>query len=190
MTRLRTPLARACLRFAPRSWRDRYGDEVLQLVEDAHGGIGDLADLALAGLRRRADELRGGERVGPRVNPWAAGIAAIAALVMVAPTALFIGMNLFGWPVTWLSGVQLPGDVTLMERLEWVPVLPVLALLIALAPAVRIAVRRDAAPGEAVVTLRVLPMPRWLLYATFTCGVVLAFVIAYGLSENLLEAMR
>ena len=40
------------------------------------------------------------------------------------------------------------------------------------------------------MTLRVLPMPRWLLYAVFTCGVVLAIVVAYGLSENLLEAMR
>jgi hypothetical protein len=163
---------------------------VLQLFEDADGGIGDLADLALAGLRRRAEGLRGGHSMGPKVNPWVAAIAAIAALIVVSPTALFIGMNLFGWPVDWLSGVQLPGDVTLMERVEWLPAFPVVALLIALAPAVRIAMRRDPSPGEAVVTVRVLPMPRWLLYALFTCSVVLAFVVAYGLSENLLEAMR
>jgi hypothetical protein len=56
MRTIRSLLARACLRFYPRSWRDRYADEVLLLVEEADAGIGDVVDLALGCLNRRADE--------------------------------------------------------------------------------------------------------------------------------------
>ena len=190
MTGLRSALARACLRLYPSAWRDRYGDELLALFDDAGGGLGDLVDLALGGLRRRAEPRPGGGAMSPRVNQKVAAVAAIAALVVVSPTALFIGMNLFGLPVTWLSGIQLPGGLPMGgDRFGWVPILPALALLIAIAPAVRIERPREGSQGS-VLTVRVLAMPRWLVYAGFVCAVVTGAVIAYGLSENVLEALR
>ena len=187
---VRTFLVRACLRLFPHSWRDRYGDELLALVEDADGGIGSLMDLALGGLRQRAHEIGGGGTMTPRVNSWAALFAGVTALLVAAPTALFIGMSLFRGPVAWLSGVQLPFGVPLMGRLEWLPALSAAALLIAIAPALRIRVRRDPSDGTSTLTVRILAMPRWLIAVIFVCAVLVAFVVAYGVSENLLEALR
>lgn len=126
----------------------------------------------------------------PRVNPWAAGFAGVTALVVAAPTALFIGLNLFGGPVEWLSGVRLPLGVGLSAGLEWLPALSVVALLIAIAPAVRVAMQRDLSEGTATLTVRVLAMPRWLLAVIAVCAVLVAAVAVYGVSENLLEALR
>jgi hypothetical protein len=190
MRKVRTSLIRACLRLYPRSWRDRYGDELLALVDDVDGGVGSLVDLALGGLRQRAHHVGGGGTMTPRVNAWAALFAAVTALVVAAPTALFIGMSLFNWPVAQLSGVQLPFGVPLMGRLEWLPALSVVALLVAIAPALRIRVRRNPADGTATLTVRILAMPRWLMAVVFACAVVVTFVVAYGISENLVEAFR
>ncbi len=186
----RSVLARVCLRLYPRSWRDRYGDEVLLLAEESDGGISDLVDLGLGGLRQRAYEQRGGQTMKRRVNPWAAGLAGVAALLAAAPTALFIGLNLFGGPVEWLSGVRLPLDVGLTPGLEWLPALSFAALLIAIAPVVRLGVRREASDGTSTLTVRILPLPRLLVAVIFTCAVLVAAVVAYGISENLLGAIR
>ena len=51
-------LLRACLQLYPRRWRERYGDEVLALADDAEAGIGDVVDLALGGLRQRVHSCR------------------------------------------------------------------------------------------------------------------------------------
>jgi len=190
MRTARSLLARACLLLYPRAWRDRYADEVLHLVEDADGGIGDLVDLALGAVSQRVHELRGGEPLTTRVHPVTAGLAGVTALLVAAPTALFIGLNLFAAPVEWLSGVQLPLGVGLTPGLEWLPALSATALLIAIAPAVRIGVRRDPSDGTATLTVRILAMPRWLIGVIFVCGVVVVAVVAYGISENLLGALR
>lgn len=189
MIRFRLLLARACLRLAPRAWRDRYGDEVLLLIEDAYRGIRDLVDVAVTALRSRGYERGGGDIVAPRVNPWLGAIAAVAAVVVAAPTALFIGLNLFGEPVWWLSGIRLPADVSMIGWLEWLPYLPAAALLIAVTPTLRVRVRRDPR-ATATVTVRVLAIPRWLAAVIFGCGVVLAAVALYGISETVLEAVR
>jgi hypothetical protein len=190
MRTIRTLLARACLRLYPRTWRDRHADELLALVEDADSGTGGLMDLALAGLRLRARELGGGGTMTPRVNSWAAFFAGVTALLVAAPTALFIGLNLFYGPVEWLSGVRLPLGVRLTPGLEWLPALPPVALLIAIAPAVRIGVRRDPSDRTSTLTVRIMAMPRPLIAVIFACAVLVAAVVAYGISENLLEGLR
>ena len=176
MRTVRSLLARACLWLYPRSWRDRYGGEVLVLIEDAGAGIGDLADLAIGGLGHRADELLGG---APMPSFYRSAILILAAVV-AAPTAIFIGYQLLH---------PNPGLVPLLY-LNWlIPLLPAVALLIALAPVVRVELHRDEA-GVTTVTTRILPMRRALVVVVIFCLALLGVVIAYGITENLLEALR
>ena len=178
MSSMWSMLARACLRLYPAAWRARYGDEVLALANDAGVRPGDLLDLALTGLRLRARRLTEGGPMTPRTDRRAAALAAPAALLLAAPTAIFMGLNLVGRQVDWqpwLTAV-LPG-------------LPFLALLVALAPALRIGLRRGNADGVATLTVRLLTTPAWLVAVVVACcGLALA-VTAYGVSENLLEAL-
>ena len=176
MRNIRTSLIRACLRLYPRSWRDRYADEVLVLVEDAGAGIGDLIDLAVGGLVRRADDLHRGAPM-PSFFRWS--ILVLAAVVAM-PTAIFIGFQLLDPNV----GLVPPGYTNWL-----IPLLPAVALLMALTPVVRVEVRRDEA-GVTTVTTRILPMRRALVAVVIFCGAVLGVVVGYGISENLLEALR
>lgn len=176
MTTVRILVARACLRMYPRAWRDRYAEEVLQLVDEASSGLGDLVDLALGGLGRRVGELHGG---APMTSPVRAA-SMVLALVLALPTAAFIGLNLVN-----PNASLLPQDYD-----NWlIPLLPALALVIALAPVVRVEMRRDEA-GGLTVTTRVLPMGRGLVAVVAVCLALLGVVVAYGISENLLEALR
>ena len=176
MKNIRTSLIRACLRLYPRSWRDRYGDEILVLVEDAGAGIGDLIDLAVGGFGRRANDLQRGAPT-PTFVRWS---ILVLAVVVAMPTAVFIGYQLLNPNV----GLVPPGYANWL-----IPLLPAVALLIALAPVVRVQVRRDEA-GVTTVTTRVLPMRRALAAVVIFCLALLAVVVAYGISENLLEALR
>ena len=176
MRSIRTSLIRACLWLYPRSWRDRYADEVLILVEDAGAGIGDLIDLAVGGLGRRADELQRGAPM-PSIFLWS---ILVVAVVVAMPTAVFIGFQLLNPGV----GLVPPGYTNWL-----IPLLPAVALVIALAPVVRVEVRRDEA-GVTTVTTRVLPMRRAVVAVVILCLALLGVVVGYGISENLLEALR
>lgn len=103
----------------------------------------------------------------------------LGALVAL-PTAAFIGLQLVN-----------PG-VALMPQgyANWlIPVLPAVGLLIALAPVVRVGMGRDQA-GAMTLMARVLPMRRSLVAVVTFCLVLVGVVVAYGVSENLLEALR
>jgi hypothetical protein len=158
----------------PRAWRDRYADEVLVLIEDGGAGIGDFIDLAFAGLRHRADELQGG---APMPSFYRSAIMLLAAVV-ATPTAIFIGYRLLHPGV----GIVPPGYTNWL-----IPLLPAVALLIALAPVVRVELLRDDA-GVTTVTTRILPMRRALAAVVILCLALLGVVVAYGISENLLGA--
>lgn len=125
-----------------------------------------------------------------RANPWIASLAGLAALALTAPTAAFIIVNMFPRQLEWLSGVRMPLAVSTAPGLEWlVPALPMLALIVALAPAVRMRLNRDA-DGSAVVSVRMVSIPRPLVIIIAACAVLAGGVVAYGVSENLLEALR
>ena len=104
----------------------------------------------------------------------------LVAIVVAMPTALFIGFQLLN------PGAGLvPRGYT-----NWlIPLLPAVALLIALAPVVRFQVRRDEA-GSTTVTTRVMPMRRALAVVVIFCLALLGVVVGYGISENLLEVLR
>jgi hypothetical protein len=104
----------------------------------------------------------------------------ILAALVALPTAVFIGLQLINPNV-----LLVPDGYT-----NWlIPVLPAIALLIALAPVARVGMRRDAA-GAITLTARVLPMRRTLVAVVTFCLALLGVVVAYGISENLLEALR
>ena len=192
--KLGTALARASLRLYPRAWRERYGTELIQLVEDSNGGPADLADLALAGIRRRfrsrAEEVTSMTRsTVRRPAPRLTALLAAAAVAIAAPTAVFIGLAVLQPNVTFL-GIEQPFGVALPRYLSWLlPMLPFVALGVALAPVMRLRVGRDEG-GAWMATARLLPVPRPLIVAITVCAAVVAVVVAYGISENLLEAMR
>ena len=176
MRSMRTSLIRVCLWLYPRSWRDRYADEVLGLVEDAGAGFGDLIDLAFGGLGRRVDELQRGAVMPSFVR----ASMLVLAVAVAMPTAVFVGFQLLNPGV----GLVPPGYTNWL-----IPLLPAVALLIALAPVVRVEMRRDEA-GVTTVTTRVLPMRRTLVAVVICCLALLGVVVGYGISENLLKALR
>ena len=189
MRKIRTTLIRACLRLYPRSWRDRYADEVLVLVEDADGGVGSLVNLALGGLRQRAHKHGGGGMMTPRVNSWAAFVAGVIALLVAMPTAAFIAVNLIPGQIEWLTGLR--GPLGLGPEAEWMlPALPMIALVTAIIPAIRVRVRRDQSDGTSALTIRMLAMPRLLAAVVVVVAILVGVVVGYGISENLLEALR
>ena len=104
----------------------------------------------------------------------------VLAVVVAMPTAIFIGFHLLNPDV----GLVPPAYANWL-----IPLLPAVALLIALAPVVRVEMRRDEA-GVTTVTTRVLPMPRALVAVVIFCLALLSVVVGYGISENLLEALR
>lgn len=112
-------------------------------------------------------------------SPFRSASVILAAIVAL-PSAVFIGLNLMNANVRLLP----------QSYANWlVPGLPLLALVIALAPVVRVDTRRDEG-GGLTVTTRVRPMGRVLTAVVAVCLALLGVVVAYGISENVLEAIR
>ena len=186
---VRSLLIHAVLRLYPRRWRDRYADELILLMDEAGGGLGDVVDLALGGLRQRGRQIRGGDTMSAGTKNWMTVVGGLVAILVAMPTAIFIGLSL-AYPGVEFKGVEWPLGIQVEPVLNWlIPVLPALALLVAVAPVVRIGARRDSS-GAPVVSARILPVPRPLLLVIGICAALLGVVIAYGVSENLLEALR
>jgi hypothetical protein len=186
---MRSLMIRASLWLYPRQWRERYGDELWALMDESGGGIGDVVDVALGGLRQRIRELKGGGVMSDGAKTWLAVAGGVLAILVVMPTVVFIGLSAV-YPGWQFMGIEWPLGIQVKPHLQWlIPLLPALALLIALAPVVRIGVRRGES-GGAIVTTRILRVPWPLFVVIAICASVLGVVVAYGISENLLEALR
>ena len=93
MSRFARAAARAILNAYPLAWRDRYGAEVRDLIEDSDAGIGDVADLAAGAVRQH---ISGGSpmRFEPaRRHPRA---FAVAAFLLMAPTLVLLSLSIIG----------------------------------------------------------------------------------------------
>jgi hypothetical protein len=120
-------LARMLVRIYPRAWRERYGAEFANMLEDGPGGLGALVDVLGSALCERVlPTVKGGDMVaasrwetwGARA-PWAVfGIAPavlLAAAYFVALMILSTGWQMFlpnertpfvpveGWAVVWFG---------------------------------------------------------------------------------------
>ena len=184
-------LARACLRLYPRRWRERYGDELRDLVGELDGGEADLLDLVRGAAREWVREAVRGPFMNRLQNPWSGRLLGGLALLLVLPSTAFVALNLlryqFGLLVDessrwWIATSS--GAAALLGYIGG----PVLALVVSMLGMADHDVRREAA-GGLVVTLRVrrrlLPM-----LAALISVAVLAVIVVYGVTENLLEALR
>ncbi len=93
MSRLARATAKVLLRAYPQAWRDRYGAEVRDLIDEADAGLGDVADLAAGAARQH---INGGApmRFEPaRRHPLA---FAVAAFLVMAPTLVLLALSVIG----------------------------------------------------------------------------------------------
>ena len=142
------------LRLYPRAWRERYGNELADLVDETGLSPAGAVDVTRGAINEWAvvarDALDGGQTmtIGPARHPrsWA-----IIAFALLAPTLLFLTLSalhsgLLDPANSWLNGQRLL-DLALVA-------LPVIALLVAAAPLVRIELRSAADGREAVLGVR------------------------------------
>ena len=156
-------MTRLITRLYPREWRERYGEELSDLIDETGMTPRVAIDVARGAAREWTSQARlalsgGGTMViGPawrHPQLWAA-----IALIVIAPTALFVLLSIFAYQLgaTWL--------VTFMEPVtRWMQsvrvvdlilvVSPAIALLIAAAPLVRLELHREATGREAVLGVR------------------------------------
>lgn len=176
-------LARRMVAIYPARWRDRYGDELHGLVDEARIGPREIIDLALAAMGERLQEGRDMHR-DPGI--WLSRAASVAAIVFALPSAMFVALNLllyqFGvraesarWWIENSSGV--------IEMLGYAGG-PMLAIGLAAIAMGRFDLHRGA-DGAVVVTARLRPT-RLAILALGLGGIVLAIIVGYGISENLL----
>jgi hypothetical protein len=156
-------MIRLLLSLYPRTWRERYGEELADLIDDT----GLTPRVALDVLRGAAVErattarlaLAGGGTmvIGPawrHPQVWA-----VAALLVLAPTLAFVLLSILAYqlgatglialmePVTrWMQSVRVVDLVLVVS--------PVIALFVAMAPLIRLELRSADSGREAVVGLR------------------------------------
>jgi hypothetical protein len=156
-------MTRLLLRFFPRAWRERYGDELIDLVADTGLTPRAAADIARSGVRERArsanEALDGGVQMilGPawrHPTAW----AVVGAIVLI-PTAFFVvlSMLVYQFGVTGLSAVADPINAWLNSQryLDLALVVsPAIAAFFAGVPLVRIGLTRSASGSEASLAVR------------------------------------
>ncbi len=156
-------MIRLLLSLYPRTWRERYGDELADLVGDTGVKPAVAVDVARGALAQWAvvarDALNGGTTmvIGPawrHPRPWA-----FLALALLAPTLLFTTLSMLTYQlgVTGLAGLMDPVSSWLNGQrvLDLLLVAaPVVALVLAVAPLIRVEMHSADSGREAVLGLR------------------------------------
>jgi hypothetical protein len=151
------------LRLYPPAWRERYGAELSDLVEEiglsprvaldvGRGAVSEWAVAARAALNGGTTMVIGPAYRHPR--SWA-----LIGLALLAPTLLFTLLSILTYQLglTGLAGLMDPVNSWLngQRLLDLVLVaLPVFALLVAAAPLIRVELRSAGDGREAVLGLR------------------------------------
>jgi hypothetical protein len=185
---------RALLLFFPRAWRDRYGDELLDLVAEAGITPRTVQDLMVAGLRQRAHALRtainGGTAmtIGPA---WRHPTAfAVAGALLLLPTLVFVIASLLAYELRFESVRLVAGPIMdAIARWRFMDLLlvgaPPVAAVAALAPLIRLGVERRDGGVQAVITVRALALNAGVGLVAFLLAGVLVW---YFLVESLAQA--
>jgi hypothetical protein len=155
------------LRLYPGGWRDRYGDELQDLVSETGLGPAEAFDIARAAAteRQRSAELALAGGVTMTVGPaWRHPTGwAVAAFAVMAPTVVFLIGSLLAYQlgIGALSNAMDSANAWLNAQPRLVDLLlvlaPAIALLIAVLPILRVNVSSGDG-GEVQVGLRL----RWL----------------------------
>jgi hypothetical protein len=156
-------MIRLLLSLYPPTWRERYGDELADLVGSTGVTPTVAFDVARGAFIQWAlvarDALNGGTTmvIGPAYRhprSWA-----LLALVLLAPTLVFIALSMLTYQLglTGLAGLMDPLNSWLdgQRVLDLLLVAaPVVALLLAVAPLIRVELRSADSGREAVLGLR------------------------------------
>ena len=182
--------ARVCLRLYPRAWRERYGEEMRGLIDEMSVRPMDVTDLIAGAASARLAQLQGGVLVSDRQPKWLSLALGVAAFAFALPVALFVVLNLLRYQFGVLTAsddgalAQVGAGASLIGYLGG----PLLALAAALLAMGRATTDRDA-DGGLLIKVRIRPSRLALAAAALSIG-VLTVVIGYGISENLLTALR
>lgn len=156
-------MIRLLLSLYPRTWRERYGEELSDLIDEAGLTPRVALDVVRGAAAERATTARlalagGGTMViGPawrHPQVWAG-----AALLVLAPTMAFVLLSILAYqpgatglitlmePVTrWMQSVRVIDLILVVS--------PVIALLIAVAPLMKVELRNQGGAREAVLGVR------------------------------------
>jgi hypothetical protein len=182
------------LKLYPARWRERYGDELKDLVTETGLGPGGAVDIARSAARerQRSAELALAGGVTMTVGPaWRhpTGWAAFATLVL-APTAIFVFGSLLAYQLGFSAFVAAMDSASswLQAQPRFVDLLlvlaPVAAALLALLPLLRIQLRNADGERELGLTLRL----RWLnLLVAFIGLAVGALLVWHIVWESVLQ---
>lgn len=155
MSRIGRAAARVALRLYPGAWRDRYGAEVSDLIDDTDAGIGDATDLARSMVR---EHMNGGApmRFEPAYRHPGAFVA--VAILLLVPTLAIVALSLIGHELgftavaravdPWVARIDTvrPLDLALV-------VAPLVAFVLSVVPLLDLRLERDE--GGAALALRV-----------------------------------
>lgn len=179
------------LRLYPRSWRARYGVELEALLDELPRTPSVAIDLLRGAVVAHINSIGGSRHM--TVEPGPLGrhptIAALGALLVTTPTLLFVGGSLLAYQlglpgmVAWWEPISAAMTASRLADLALLGA-PAVAVLLAVAPLVR--VEFGAATGEwrAAVHLRPRPANLLVVLVAAALGAVLALHIA---AEFLLE---
>ena len=194
MSRTPRQRGRLLLLFYSRSWRERYGDELLDLLADTRITLRTALDVAAAGIRQRlraaGSAINGGTAmtIGPA---WRHPTAfALVGALLLLPTFFFVGASLLAYELDVGSVRSALGPV--MDAMaRWRPLdlllvsAPPLAAIAALAPLVRLGVERRDGALQAVITVRALALNAVVaLVAILLAGILVWHIVV----ESVLEA--
>jgi hypothetical protein len=181
------------LLFFPRAWRDRYGDELLDLLAEEGLTSRTVPDLMVAGLRQRAHALRKAITGGTNMTiglAWRHPTAfAVAGALLLLPTAFFVIASLLAYEFRFET-VRLVAAPVMDEIARWrlVDLLlvgaPPVAAVAALAPLFRLGVERRDGAVQAMITVRVLALNAGVaLMACLLAGVLVWYALVESLTH-------
>jgi hypothetical protein len=160
-------LGRVLLRCYPSAWRERYGDELLDLIADLPLTPRVLLDVASAGLGLRARATRRvlqGDTLMTFQPAWRHPTAfAMAAALLMLPTFFVVASSLLAYELD-LAAVRefaapIQAALTSIGAVELLLVIaPALAAIVASAPLLRLGWERRDGGLQAMVTVRALPL--------------------------------
>ncbi|MEP6469194.1 MAG: hypothetical protein ABJC24_05435 [Chloroflexota bacterium] len=187
-------LSRLLLLCYPRSWRRRYGDELLGLLVDTHLTPRSALDVAAAGIRQRlhAAGLSVSGGIAVTIGPaWRHPTAfALVAAVILLPTFVFVGASMLAYELD-LGPVRALVEPTMEALANWrvidllLVAAPPLAAIAAVAPLVRVGIGRRTGTLEAVVTIRALALN---LFVAFVALILAGMLIWHIVVESVLQA--
>lgn len=185
---------RLLLRFFPAAWRVRYGDELVDLVEDTGVTPRIALDLMGAGMRERGRTVRatltGG--ISMAVGPaWRHPTAwAVVGLIALAPTLLVLAMSMaapYQIARAGLDGIanSLQSTLSVNRALDLLIVtLPALAAVLAAAPLLRFGYARVDGVSQASLSVRLRAVNVVVVLAALVIG---GFLVGHIVFESVLQ---